>query len=222
MDQTKFIEGSIVYLRRPDIEQDVMQGHWHDWFNDYEITKYLVHGTRPISREEEREIVEAELSNPRSLLFAVCRRDTEEHIGICGLKGIDHANRTAEINIVMGPRPPVGSALEAMALVTKHAFDRLNLHHLYAGQHEGLWKWVNTLTLIGYELEGYRPAMGWRDGKPYGTMLTGVLAPTFYALQEARGGSIMTDDIPALLQTRPRTNPIARQRSENRWPMHCA
>lgn len=173
-----------VTLRAPDVTRDVLQGPWSTWFNDLVVTQFLRHGAWPVSRDQEADIVRDEMANPRSLLFAIDWTTNERLprlIGCIGLRSIDLINRSAEIGLVVSGERPRGAALTAMRLVTEHAFDRLNLYKLYAGQHEGLEAWIRKLETIGYRREGYQEAMGWRDGKPYGVVLTGVTRPAFFA-----------------------------------------
>jgi RimJ/RimL family protein N-acetyltransferase len=211
MHEDAFLIGRSVYLRRPDLEQDVEQGDWHRWFNDLTTTRYLVHGARPISRAEEVEYVRAALSSPKHLVLAVVDAATDALCGTVSLGEIDHVHRRAEISLVLGRivRASPSAALEAMALLSKHAFDRLNLEKLYAGQHEDLWPWINTLSLIGYELEGFREAMFVRNGRAFGAALTGLEAATFRRLEQDRGGNVLSGDVDALLRTRPRENRVA-------------
>jgi hypothetical protein len=83
--------------------------------------------------------------------------------------------------------------------LTEHAFNRLNLIKLYAGQHEELWKWVNSLLLIGYRVEGLREKWGIRDGKNWCSILTSVEAEHFNKIKNERGGKIINGD-PLVLQ----------------------
>lgn len=200
-----FIKGKLVYLRKPDIQTDIYGGDWNEWFNDREITKYLVHGIYPISKEEEAKLVQLEMENPKTLLLAIIDNKTHKHIGVISLKSIDLFNRIAEIAIVMGFDNVPGAALESMALMTEHAFERMNLNKLYAGQHEGLWKWVNRLELIGYRIEGYRRQGGIR-GVPYDIVLTGIIAEDYFRLKKERGGSILMDDYSSLYKKKWREN----------------
>jgi len=199
-----FIKGRFIYLRKPDIQADVYDGEWHSWFNDMKITKYLVHGIFPVSREEEAKIVQEEIDNPSTLLLSIGDVKSDRHIGIISLKAIDLLNRTAEIAIVMGVEK-FGAALEAMALLTEHAFERLNLNRLYAGQHEDLWKWVNSLALIGYKIEGYRRHGGIR-GRAYDTVLTGITAEDYFRLKKERGTSLLTETPENLFKKRRKEN----------------
>ncbi|USR89931.1 GNAT family N-acetyltransferase [Phormidium yuhuli AB48] len=203
-----FLNGTVVYLRRPNLQIDVIEGEWHHWFNDYETTRYLSHGFFPITRDEELEIVKSNMKRSDMLLLTIVDIDNDKPLGLISLSDIDPVNRRAEIAIVMGKRKKLGAALEAMALLTQHAFDRLNLDKIYAGQHEKLWKWVNTLELIGYKIEGYREKFGRRNCKPYGVVLTGVEVDNFNELRSVRDGKILGDDIYSLMKSRSKKNKV--------------
>jgi len=199
-----FIKGMLIYLRKPDIQADVYEGDWHEWFNDREITKYLVHGILPVSKEDQAKIVQEGIDNPNTLLLSIVDCNSDKHIGVISLKSIDLINRTAEIAIVIGFEKIPGAALEAMALMTEHAFERLNLNRLYAGQHEGLWKWVNALELIGYRIEGYRRQGGIR-GMAYDIVLTGITAEDYFRIKKERG-FLMTEDLSKLYKRKRKDN----------------
>lgn len=206
MKDAPFIRGTVVSLRMPNIDADILNGSWHEWFNDQEITEFLGHGVFPVNPDRQAEFIASEMSKSSSLILAIDSNETGAHIGVVSLKSINHIQRTAEIAIVMGFDKVHGAALEAMALMTKHAFNRLNLLKLYAGQHESLWKWVNTLGVIGYKVEGYRECWGYRNGKPWGAIMTGVSADHFYELQAARGGDILQGDVKKISLTRSKVN----------------
>lgn len=207
-----FLRGTRVSLRSPNLPDDVYDGGWHLWFNDLKITEHLEHGLRPVDAHQEVEILNRAISNPSNLIFAIVSNLDNRLIGTISLKEINYIQRRAEIALVMARNSPPGAALEAMALMTKHAFDRLNLQKLYAGQHEGLWKWVNTLRTIGYAIEGYRQNYGFRDGGSYGVLLTGISAEQFYELEAVRGGDILCGDPLKTAKTRLTKNPTQRLR----------
>lgn len=204
----QFLTGTHVYLRPPCIETDVLTGTWHTWFNDDQVTKYLVHGVYPVTRTQQAEFVRAAMSDAKTLLLSIIDSKSDQHIGVISLKSIDLLNRNAEIGIVMGRNPLPGAALEAMALLVEHGFSRLNLHRIYAGQHEGLWKWINQLALIGFELEGYRKDAGFRNGSYYGTVLTAVLAPRFFSIKASRAGKVLGPSLDELLRSRIKENQV--------------
>ena len=212
-DSDAFLSGETVYLRLPDINQDVMRGEWHTWFNDPAITRYLVHGVFPVSREQQAEFVRQSLENRATLLLTIVEKATHRHGGVISLKDIDLLNRRAEIGIVMGRRSAPGAALEAMSLVLQHAFERMNLSKVYAGQHEALWKWINQLELIGFELEGYRSQFGCRNGTSYGVVYTAASAERYFELKRARGGNLLGNSMEELLRLRRRENVVEMMRA---------
>ena len=191
MSKKYFLKGSIIGLRAPDLNEDIDNGDWHEWFNSLSTTKYLEHGIYPNTLEAQREFVSKEITNDKTLMFSIDRLDTEEHIGVISLKNINLIQRNAEIGLVIGKKIPKGGALEAMSIMTMHGFERLNLKKIYAGQHEGLWKWVNTLALIGYRIEGIRSCMGEREGKRYNIILTGINYNEYKNITKIRSGDLI-------------------------------
>jgi hypothetical protein len=204
-----FIEGSLIRLRLPNIDADVLNGEWHTWFNNRKVTQYLEHGVFPVSRDQQLSYVTQELQDKNSLLLAIDSLESDRHVGVISIKSINFLQRKAEIAIVMSPSAEPGMALEAMALMTQHAFDRLNLQKLYAGQHEGLWKWVNSLALIGYKVEGFRENWGIREGRSWGAIITAVESDYFYALRKSRGGDILCGNSLLLQRKRSKINFVA-------------
>lgn len=166
-----FLNGNLISLRKPDIEADIMQGQWHEWFNGAETTQCLIHGVYQITRESQKQLIEGELNNSRTLILSNVSNNTKKMIGVISLKSIDLLNRNAEIGIVMGFDNEPGVALEAFSLLTQHGFDRLNLLKIYGGSHEKLWNWVNTMETIGYKIERLRRNSGIRNGENYSTLL---------------------------------------------------
>lgn len=205
-----FLIGRSIYLRTPQVEKDIVSGNWHQWFNDLTNTQFLVHGVFPMTRELQADLINSLISDSSTLLLCIINKKNNENVGVISLKSISMVNRTAEIGIVTFPHiKAIGTgAIEAMSLLMKHAFDRLNLEMLYAGQHEGLWKWINSLSMVGFEIDGFRPKMGVRNGKSYGVFLTSVSAENFYALEEEREGDILNPSPLEILRSRSKNNPV--------------
>lgn len=202
-----FITGDLVYLRYPDIQKDVIDGRWAEWFNDDSITKYLYHGVFPNTKDKQIEIVKSNLDKSDMVLLSIVEKQNDKLIGIVSLKDIDLLNRVAEITIVMGNEKYIaGAPFEAMALMTKHGFEKLNLNKIQAGQHIGLWKWVNTLELIGYRLEGFIKSTHIRFGQISDSVRIGIDSNTYFNLLQQRDGNYLTNDINSLLKTRRKEN----------------
>ena len=214
-DHSAFLIGRTVYLRPPDLEKDVRSGAWFTWFNDKATTQYLPsQGIWPNTLEKQVAYVESLKEDRARLSLCIIDRQTEKHIGVISLYNIDLVVRRANISIVIGAKQHAPEApLESMALMTEHAFDRLNLLKVDAGQDEALWKWINTLELIGYRLEGYTESYTVRDGATRNGVFTGVTAARFYALRRARGGEMLPADLRGLLRTRRTENMVLRAKA---------
>lgn len=200
------LEGTIVELRAPDLENEILKGDWHSWFNNSKITRFLEHGLYPNTREKQYKFITNEINKGSNLILSIYEKKTNRHIGVISLKNIDFINSNAEIGIVMGVANVAGAAIEAMALLTEHAFNRLNLHKLYAGQHEALWKWVNVLRTIGYKIEGLRLNQYRSFNSRYDIVHTGISKNDYYKLLDQRGGNIFENDILRHLKSRSKTN----------------
>jgi RimJ/RimL family protein N-acetyltransferase len=188
-----FIEGTFIDLCVPDIERDIVNGNWHNWFNNKETTRYLYHGVFPNTREAQRNFISSEVENPNNLILTIVSKSPESSLlGVVSLKHINLLHGNAEIAIVLGDKRPM-AAIEAMALMTAHGFEQLNLNKIYAGQHEELAPWVYVLMTIGYKIEGLKMAEFNKNGKLSAIILTGITRTDYFLLKDKRGGSIFTD-----------------------------
>jgi len=188
-----FIAGNSINLCVPDIDADIMNGNWHNWFNDKEITRYLQHGVFTNTREAQRDYIAGEIKKPSNLILTIISKSPEQSLlGVISLKSINLIHGTAEIAIVLGDKKPM-AAIEAMALLTAHGFEQLNLNKIYAGQHEELAPWVYVLMTIGYQIEGLKRAEFNRGGKISAVISTGITRDDYYSLKEKRGGALLLD-----------------------------
>lgn len=206
LDKNVFIKGQLINLRKPNIQADIINGNWAEWFNDPKVTKYLIHGTEHNTKEKQVKLIESEIKKDNVLILVIANKETNKNIGVISLKDIDNNCLCAEIAIVMGfDKYEPGAPLEAMGLLTQYAFEKLNLNRLYAGQHVGLWKWVNTLELIGYQLTGYIKDAQKKYDEFNDIVTMSCLKQTYNNLINERG-SYLTDDISKLCHQRPKEN----------------
>jgi len=208
-----FLIGNKVYLRA--LEEADLEGNWYKWFNDPDVTKYLQKGFFPNTKEKQRAHLEKMNNSSSDLLLAIISKAENRHIGVVGLHNIDWINRKAEISIVVGEKKYWGLeySLEAMALLSEHGFHKLNLHKIYAGQHEALEKWRKVLELIGFNIEGALKEDIFTQGKYWDVVKIAVFARDFFKLKEQRNGRILGNSIKELLrETRKKHENIANLR----------
>ncbi|MRI34295.1 hypothetical protein EOPP23_14995 [Endozoicomonas sp. OPT23] len=153
-DLDVFIEGELTDLCIAT-EAFAYSSNWYSWFNDKNVNKYLEQGAIPNTRELQQKFF-LSVANDRLPLIIVDKNKVP--IGTISLSFIDHVKKTCDIALVVSNdgdrkyKPYI--SLEAMALMTTHAFEMLGMKRISAGQHIELKGWQNRLELIGYKLEG--------------------------------------------------------------------
>lgn len=165
-NDSEHIVGQSIFLRPPTYE-DASEGPWFSWFNDPEATRFTQHGDGLNTREAQIEFFETAMADESRLLFAICDLQTRSMVGITSIQAIDIQNRDAEIAIMIGDKNyrKRGVSLEAWGLLTQYAFETLPLDRIYAGSHEGLRRWVESLGAIGYVIESTVPNGFVKDGQ---------------------------------------------------------
>ena len=99
------------------------------WFNDGEITAYLARGAHPMTLSFECEHLEKLYNDPAHLVFGLWHRKDKKLIGTIGLHQINHINQHASFGICIGEKDywSQGIGTEALEVMLKHAFGRLNM-----------------------------------------------------------------------------------------------
>ena len=149
-----------------------------EWFNDYDVNKYLMTGRTPVSAEDlgfKNDYCNITMSIMSSVSYDVIDRSiiTESpaifsnFVGLTFLNGIDWINRKAELGYVIGNKRLWGQGIasETVKLMTDYAFGRLNLHKLEAGVVDGNCASIHILEKCGFEKYTVVPEDFWLEGK---------------------------------------------------------
>jgi len=153
---TTFIEGSAINLCVPN--RNALDDGWADWFNNTNVTTYLEQGCFPNLREQQEEFFQSLVNNERFALI-ITPKDEDKAVGIISLSELNYRKRSCQVAMLIGD-PTTKSkemlfGLEAMARVAEHAFLKLGMDRIWAGQSfPGLAKWNKHLEQIGYRSEG--------------------------------------------------------------------
>lgn len=145
-----YAEGKTIYLRSPTIED--VEGRWHEWFSDYNTTKYLVDRYWPNSIESQKEFFLSTKNDRNRLVLSVVCKDTDQHIGVCNLSSINWVHRYADIALVIGEDKYRNGAvaIEVFSMLLEIAFLRLNLMNV-----KGEYMSSNPLTDMLMKLFGF-------------------------------------------------------------------
>lgn len=172
-----FLESARLYLRevRPS---DVNEAYYR-WMNDPEVTHYLESRFYPNSMEGLREYVIAKLGDRNNVFLAIVLKDADRHIGNIKLGPIDWIHRVADIGLIIGEKDCWGRgyATEAIRLISKYAFEQLNLHKLTAGCYSSNQGSAKAFQKAGFMVEGVRKDHFYIDGRYVDDILLGLVGP---------------------------------------------
>ena len=142
------------------------------WMNDFEVTRNLAVGSRPLTLEAEEDWYAHASRSSTDALFTLYERPNLRPIGTASLHRIDHQHRTAEFGIVIGERDCWGRGYgtETTARSLEYAFNVLGLHAVHLRVYSG-----NERGLRAYTRAGFKVAGRLREAHRYGAEVQDVI-----------------------------------------------
>ena len=171
-----FIKGELIDLVVLD-EKVVAKTNWYNWFNDEEITKYMVKHYYPNTRGMQLSFFKKEIeNNPNKLQLGIFHKKDKVLVGTISLNNIDFSNRECEIAGLIGEKKyhNFRNYIEACKLLIAHAFNILNMHRIYGGT---IIKEVEEMhcRVLGFTHEGIKRKSVYKNGKYHDAYLIGLL-----------------------------------------------
>lgn len=138
--------------------------------NDQELTKYMFFGRTPITADGVKKLAD----DPQNIFFLIESKDV---VGIAALLGIDRLSGiTGTSMIIEKDCWSRGYGMETIALLTKYAFETLNLHNVQVGgcrkNTNGVVKYFEAL---GFTYVGKRREMLYRNSERYDAVYLDML-----------------------------------------------
>ena len=154
MDKPRFLETERIYLR--ELRKEDASGNYYHWLNAPEINQYLETRFIPRSVANLEQYIVSMDGNTNEILFGICLKETDEHIGNIKIGPINQVHRYADIGLLIGEKSQWGKgfASEAIGLMCHFGFDVLNLHKLKAGCYEDNIGSAKAFFKNGFEEEG--------------------------------------------------------------------
>ena len=148
----KFISGENLDLCIPT-EEFAEKSNWYTWFNDQNTTKYLDKGLYPNTKNDQKKFLN---ETKNKIVLIIKKKKTDDYIGTVSLSNINHEKKVCDIALVFDLNKTYNllTALESIALLSEHAFEKLGIKRISAGQHIKLRNWQKMMELVGYKLEG--------------------------------------------------------------------
>jgi RimJ/RimL family protein N-acetyltransferase len=149
------------------------------WLNDMEVAQYLTMAYQIISLEKEKEYLEKFSKEGEN--FAIVEGKSDELIGGCGLKNLDHLNRSAEIGIFIGEKSywNKGYGEEALRLLLDYCFNILDLHNIMLNVFAFNTRAIHCYQKIGFKEIGRRRQARRIQGTSYDVLYMDILAQEF-------------------------------------------
>ena len=150
------------------------------WFNDPEITQYLVI-YRPMTRMAEEEWMENLKNREDTIHFSIVipiEDGTEKLIGNCGIHRIDWKNRVGEVGIAIGEKEyqNKGYGTEALRLLLDYGFNTVNLNRLELSTYDFNVRALESYKKIGLIEEGRKRQFVWINGRYHDAIIMSILA----------------------------------------------
>jgi len=175
------LSGERVYLRALEYTD---LARTHGWINDPEVIDAI--GSRaPVSQRQQEQWFE-ELSRDRSkVVFAICFKETGEHIGNVALRDIDYINRNAAMSIFIGDKRwrRKGIGTEASRLILQYAFFYLNLHKVFLKTTATNHAAITMYERLGFRREGCLKEHEFKNGEYVDKLVLGLTADGLCAEQ---------------------------------------
>lgn len=123
--------GNLVYLRA--FEREDLTDAYLEWVNDTSINTHILAAGFPVNRDKLTAYYEANQAD-NCVLFAVCDRETDTHIGNARLSNIDWVHRTALYGRLMGHSGyrGKGHGTDALIQLLRFGFHHLGLNRIWS------------------------------------------------------------------------------------------
>ncbi len=156
------------------------------WINDEEVTD-LLGGEMlayPVSSLAEEKFIEAAAgSSDRQKNFAIETLVERRYIGAISFNVIDWRNRSAGLGVVIGDKSLWGKGYgtDAMRVMMRLAFDKMNLHRLWLHVHDYNRRAIASYEKCGFKREGVLRDYHFARGRYHDTIVMAILESEYRA-----------------------------------------
>lgn len=183
--QNGFLAGQKVVLR--GLRQSDLS-RYRRWLENPVATHFMESGWRPISDSEMDALYKASTEPADTSVFIIEDRSSGKSVGVCGLYLIQWICRRAEFRILIGEDDFLGKGLgsEAAKLILSYGFEKLNLETIYLGVNSENLRAIGSYRNAGFQDEGVRRRMVYRNSKYYDVLMMSVLREEYFAAKVKR------------------------------------
>ncbi|MCC6251647.1 MAG: GNAT family N-acetyltransferase [Bacteroidia bacterium] len=160
----RFIEGKQIYIRAIELT-DVSENYLR-WLNEPDVTTGLLSGTFPSTITELQSYVEQKINDRNTVMFAICDKSTNRHIGNIKLDNFDWISHTCELGVLIGEKDFWGKGIgtEACTLAIQYAFNILNIRKVLLAVYATNIGAIKVYEKLGFVNEGTLRKHIWSNG----------------------------------------------------------
>lgn len=150
------------------------------WINDPDLM--ILMGIRgPKTAMMQKKWFEELNRDSTKIVFAICLKDSNEHIGNVSLYSIDFIHRNAGLSIFIFDKTNHhhGYGTDALKLLLEYAFDYLNLHRIYCKTSSNYHEAIKIYQKLGFYEEGILREHEYNNGKYVDKIIMGLIANDF-------------------------------------------
>ena len=165
MPKQSFIFESKLFKIRETRESDIET--WYKWFNDPEITKYLVRGEIPNTIEDQKKYRLKHINGQSKIIFSILS-SKNKLIGTCSINILSPiSSRRCEISLLVGEKKyhtgPLYINLNKWLI--DYAFSKLGMNSIFAAVMEDNLVVKKTVEFLGFKKIGLQRQRFFKDGR---------------------------------------------------------
>ncbi len=163
-------------LLRPVMKSDIQ--YFLKWFNDPEVTQYLL-TYLPMTEMAEEKWIEGQGIGQTKAGFVIeaIEGDSTKPIGSTALNNISPKDHNATFGIAIGDKDywSKGYGTEAARLIINYGFEQLNLHRINSGAFAFNERSLRMHLRVGFKEEGCQREWVFKNGKFQDHVIFGML-----------------------------------------------
>jgi RimJ/RimL family protein N-acetyltransferase len=145
------IIGEGIYLKL--LSTDDVNEKYLRWMQDPEILEFLESRWRPFTIEDLKNYVRLANDGQNNFMFGIYLKENSEYIGNIKIGCISQIHRYGDVGLIIGEKSVWGRGygVDAINLITRYAFDEINLNKVFAGIYAN-----NMSSIKAFKKAGYR------------------------------------------------------------------
>jgi RimJ/RimL family protein N-acetyltransferase len=192
--ETQLFAGKLIRLAPIDHDKDPeVESRWtHDLTLQRTLSRKPAIPLSTYQLKKKYEAIEKQVEESRNLFhFTIRSMDDGRLLGFVRIEGIEWTHGSGALKLAIGERNERGKGFgsEAMQMITRFAFQELNLHRLSAVVGEDNPLALKFFKRFGFMEEVRRRKALMRDGQTWDSIHLGILRSEWLALHEEDGSN---------------------------------